>query len=150
MSTLDQIPVVTDAQDSDYVVLKRGTKQHQRTLANFLDGVSGYSIEQVTASANYTLTASEANEVWVFIDGDSYELTLGAGTEGVKYVVFNTAAAEGNGVTINIGSGVTCPLINDGTSFIEDNTAGLAYKSATFYATSSSSYVAEGDISLPF
>lgn len=150
MTTLSELPQVTSMADSDTFVINVGGKQRTLPKSSLsIESSNGYSIEQVTATSNYTLASSTANEVWVFIDGNSYDLTLPNDSSiatGTKYIVFNTATSA---ITINIASGATCTNISDGTSNVISNATNEGYARGEFYKTGASTWVAAGDIGLP-
>jgi len=146
MSQLPDVPVVDSTQSTDNVLLNRGRQTRQVPVSTLLSGVGGeYTIEQYTATSNYTLPDTTADEVWVFIDGDSYDLTIPVGSgiaTGTKFKVFNTSNATE--ITINEASGAT--LENFSGALVGASNSGLCYAFAEFYKKDTATWFAFGDL----
>lgn len=150
MTTLSQLPQVTTMASGDTFVINDGTKQRvisKSDLEAVFTGLGGYSIEQVTPTADYTLATTSANEVWVYLDGDSYGLTIPDDSTiaiGTKYIVFNTHLTTYG--TLTVASGATLSNITSGQNVLKPSTTNEAYSAAIFYKTGASTWVASGDI----
>ena len=107
----------------------------------------GYSVEQVTPGADYTLVnINDANEVWVFMDGGDTVTIPNDSTiaTGSTYVVFNISTSTE--VTCDIEAGATVANVTDGNAFLGQSFGDSGYNATTFRKTGASTWVATDNI----